>query len=42
MHRKFAVSHLRAFGVGKESLELRIQQECVYLCDAFRTEKGII
>ncbi|XP_051951818.1 cytochrome P450 2J2-like [Xyrauchen texanus] len=40
MHRKFTVSHLRAFGVGKKSLELSIQQECVYLCDAFKAEKG--
>ncbi|XP_051581253.1 cytochrome P450 2J2-like isoform X2 [Myxocyprinus asiaticus] len=40
MHRKFTVSHLRAFGEGKKSLELSIQQECVYLCDAFKAEKG--
>uniref|UniRef100_A0A8C1V1D6 Cytochrome P450 2J2-like n=1 Tax=Cyprinus carpio TaxID=7962 RepID=A0A8C1V1D6_CYPCA len=39
-HRKFAAFHLRMFGEGKKSLEHRIQQECVYLCDAFKTEKG--
>uniref|UniRef100_A0A8C2DRG2 Cytochrome P450, family 2, subfamily AD, polypeptide 3 n=1 Tax=Cyprinus carpio TaxID=7962 RepID=A0A8C2DRG2_CYPCA len=42
MHRKFAVSHLRTFGDGKKSLELRIQQECVHLCNAFRAEKGMV
>lgn len=41
MHRKFTVSHLRTFGEGKKSLELAIQQECVYLSDAFRAEKGM-
>ncbi|XP_051951821.1 cytochrome P450 2J2-like [Xyrauchen texanus] len=40
MHRKFTVSHLRTFGEGKKSLELSVQQECVYLCDAFKAEKG--
>lgn len=40
MHRKFAVSHLRNFGVGNESLEVKIQQECIFLCDAFKAEKG--
>ncbi|XP_067272973.1 cytochrome P450 2J2-like [Pseudorasbora parva] len=39
-HRKFAASHLRTFGEERKNLELRIQQESVYLCDAFRTEKG--
>ncbi|XP_056619715.1 cytochrome P450 2J4 [Triplophysa dalaica] len=40
MHRKFTVSHLRNFGEGKKAIELSIQQECVFLCDAFRVEKG--
>ncbi|XP_051951822.1 cytochrome P450 2J2-like [Xyrauchen texanus] len=40
MHRKFTVSHLKTFGDGKQSLEFGIQQECVYLCDAFKAEKG--
>uniref|UniRef100_A0A671PNG2 Cytochrome P450, family 2, subfamily AD, polypeptide 2 n=1 Tax=Sinocyclocheilus anshuiensis TaxID=1608454 RepID=A0A671PNG2_9TELE len=39
-HRKFAAFHLRMFGEGKKSLEHSIQQKCVYLCDAFKTEKG--
>jgi len=39
-HRKFAGIHLRTVGEGKKVLELNIQQECVYLCDAFKAEKG--
>ncbi|XP_016404343.1 cytochrome P450 2J2-like [Sinocyclocheilus rhinocerous] len=39
-HRKFGGLHLRMFGEEKKILELSIQQESVYLCDAFKTEKG--
>ncbi|KAL0164510.1 hypothetical protein M9458_040263, partial [Cirrhinus mrigala] len=37
---KFAAVHLRMFGEGKKSLEHNIQQESVFLCDAFKAEKG--
>ncbi|XP_030627994.1 cytochrome P450 2J3 [Chanos chanos] len=40
MQRKFANSHLRYFGEGKKSIELSIQQEGVFLCEAFKEEKG--
>ncbi len=41
-HRKFGGLHLRMFGEEKKILEHSIQQESVYLCDAFKTEKGIV
>ncbi|KAG9282741.1 cytochrome P450 2J2-like [Astyanax mexicanus] len=40
MQRRFANTHLRGFTEGKRSLELSIQQECVFLCEAFQAEKG--
>ncbi|XP_043076363.1 cytochrome P450 2J2-like [Puntigrus tetrazona] len=39
-HRKFGGLHLRLFGEEKKILENNIQQESVYLCDAFKAEKG--
>uniref|UniRef100_A0A8B9JLP5 Cytochrome P450 2J2-like n=1 Tax=Astyanax mexicanus TaxID=7994 RepID=A0A8B9JLP5_ASTMX len=40
MQRKFAITHLRHFGEAKKDLELSMQQETTFLCDAFRDEKG--
>ncbi|XP_076873271.1 cytochrome P450 2J2-like isoform X2 [Brachyhypopomus gauderio] len=38
--RKFVVTHLRTFGEAKKNLETSIQQESVFLCDAFKEEGG--
>ncbi|KAB5539711.1 hypothetical protein PHYPO_G00092210 [Pangasianodon hypophthalmus] len=38
--RKFIVTHLRHFGEGRKALELSIQQESIFLCEAFKAEKG--
>ncbi|XP_035379867.1 cytochrome P450 2J2-like isoform X2 [Electrophorus electricus] len=40
MQRKFAITHLRYFGEAKKNLEMSIQQESVFLCEAFKQERS--
>ena len=38
--RKFSIGALREFGVGKRTIEERIQEESRYLCDVIQEKKG--
>lgn len=38
--RRFAVATLKYFGVGRKTLENSILQECQFVCEALRVERG--
>lgn len=38
--RKFTNTHLRYFGEGQKSLEKYTEEECHFLCEAFKEEQG--
>ncbi|XP_012995672.1 cytochrome P450 2J2 isoform X2 [Esox lucius] len=39
--RQFSVGHLKQFSEGKKTLELHVQLECNFLCQAFKQEMGV-
>lgn len=40
--RHFTAFHLKAFAEGRNALEVHIQQECVFLCQTFEEEQGMV
>lgn len=38
--RRFVVSALKMFGMGKKTLEMRVSEEAEYLCSEFKAKEG--